>query len=110
VRDREPFVVSAGEPTPPALALATTPTRLEQAEEAARLAQQQRESAQRRCADIITSVDGIVWEADAQTFRFTFVSAQAERMLGYPLARWLEEPSFWADRIHPEDRDFAQGY
>ena len=102
--------MSAGESTPPTLALSSTPTRLEQAEEAARLAQQQRESAQRRCADIITSVDGIVWEADAQTFRFTFVSAQAERMLGSPLARWIDEPGFWADHIHPEDREFALAY
>ncbi|MDB6109044.1 MAG: multi-sensor signal transduction histidine kinase, partial [Pedosphaera sp.] len=29
---------------------------------------------------------------------------QAERILGYPIERWLREPDFWADRIHPEDR------
>jgi len=107
-RVREPFVVSVREPPPQALV--STPTRLEQAEEAARLAQQQHEAAQRRSAEIIASVDGIVWEADAQTFQFTFVSAQAERMLGYPIARWFDEPSFWADHIHPDDRKFALGY
>jgi len=54
---------------------------------------------------LVHSVDGIVWEADAVTFQFTFVSSQAERLLGYPLARWLEEPTFWAEHIHPEDRE-----
>ena len=58
----------------------------------------------------IGSVDGIVWEADATTLHFTFVSAQAERLLGYPTARWIEEPTFWADHIHPEDRERAVNY
>ncbi|MEY2933958.1 MAG: hypothetical protein RL033_4707 [Pseudomonadota bacterium] len=81
-----------------------------QAEENARHAQEQRELAQRRRDEIIASVEGIVWEADAQTFRFSFVSPQAERLLGYPLSRWLEEPTFWADHIHPDDRQFALSY
>jgi two-component system, cell cycle sensor histidine kinase and response regulator CckA len=81
-----------------------------QAEEEARLALQQREVAQRRSAEIIATVDGIVWEADARTFRFTFVSAQAERMLGYPIASWLDDPSFWADHLHPDDRELAVAY
>lgn len=56
---------------------------------------------------LVESIDGIVWEADARTFQFTFVSHQAERILGYPHARWLSEPTFWNDHIHPDDRDTA---
>ncbi|MBI5799783.1 MAG: PAS domain S-box protein [Verrucomicrobia bacterium] len=56
---------------------------------------------------IVHSVDGIVWEAELPTFQFTFVSQQAERILGYPVRRWLEEPDFWKDHLHPEDRDAA---
>jgi PAS domain S-box-containing protein len=59
---------------------------------------------------LVNSLDGIVWEADAQTFAFTFVSPQAERMLGYPLARWTTEPTFWKDHIHPDDRDWATSF
>jgi PAS domain S-box-containing protein len=59
---------------------------------------------------LVNSLDGIVWEADAQTFAFSFVSPQAERMLGYPLARWTTEPTFWKDHIHPDDRDWATGF
>ncbi len=56
---------------------------------------------------IVHSVDGIVWEADARTFQFSFVSQQAERLLGYPVERWLTEPTFWRDHLHPHDRDAA---
>ena len=40
---------------------------------------------------LINNVDGIVWEADAKTFEFTFVSENAERLLGYPKEKWLEK-------------------
>jgi len=33
--------------------------------------------------DLVNSVEGIVWEADTATFSFSFVSEQAERILGY---------------------------
>ncbi len=57
--------------------------------------------------DLIQSIDGIVWEADAETFRFTFVSDDAERILGFPAQTWIEESRFWSDHIHPEDREWA---
>jgi PAS domain S-box-containing protein len=62
---------------------------------------------QQRFMDLVNSVEGIVWEADAETFVFSFVSEQAERVLGYPTERWLNEPAFWKDHLHPEDRDRA---
>ena len=53
----------------------------------------------------------IVWEGDASTFEFLYVSKSAENLLGYPADRWLKEPSFWADVvIHPEDRENAIAY
>ena len=59
-----------------------------------------------RYASLLQSVDGIVWEADAQTFDFTFISQQAERLLGYPTEEWLM-PGFWVANLHPEDRSWA---
>lgn len=45
----------------------------------------------------------VVWEADPLTFSFTYVSPEAEDLLGYPLARW-HEPGFWQSQVvHPED-------
>src|SRR5258705_658989 len=61
-------------------------------------------AAQHRHLDLVNSADGIVWEADAATLRFSFVSSQAERILGYPVDRWLAEPAFWKDHLHPDDR------
>ena len=51
--------------------------------------------------ELIASIDGIVWEADAASFRMTFVSAQAERLLGYPVSQWTGQADFWAAHIHP---------
>ncbi len=56
-----------------------------------------------RFLNLVDSVDGIVWEADAQTLAFTYVSREAERLLGYPIGDWLEE-GFWQEHLHPEDR------
>ncbi|MBI5772019.1 MAG: PAS domain S-box protein [Verrucomicrobia bacterium] len=73
-------------------------TERKRAEDALVLAHRQRD-------ELVRTIDGIVWEADAATRRFTFVSAQAERLLGFPIARWLDDQDFWADHIHPDDRD-----
>ena len=64
-------------------------------------------AAQQRFSDLVNSIEGIVWEADAQTFQFTFVSKQAERILGYPVTQWFDEATFWKDHIHTEDRESA---
>ena len=73
-------------------------------------AEEARRGHEEQLAALIHSVDGIVWEADAATFRFTFVSPRAERLLGYPTARWTDEPAFWVDHIHPDDREHASEY
>ena len=59
---------------------------------------------------LMNNVDGIVWEADAKTFEFSFVSKQAERLLGYPTEQWINEPTFWADHIYKDDRNWAVDY
>ncbi len=56
---------------------------------------------------LVDTVEGIVWEADPETFRFIFVSRQAEALLGFPAERWTSDPDFWPNHIHPEDRDWA---
>ena len=51
----------------------------------------------------------IPWEADPRTWTFTFVGAQAEDILGFPVERWYE-PNFWTNQIHPADREWALNY
>jgi uncharacterized protein YuzE len=57
-------------------------------------AEQKLRESRRRFEDLVESIEGIVWEADAQTFQATFVSHQAERILGFPVALWIGEPHF----------------
>ncbi|MBE9464183.1 PAS domain-containing protein [Dyadobacter subterraneus] len=63
-----------------------------------------------RLESLIHTVDGIVWEADAQTFEFSFISDQVINILGYTPREWLAEPDFWANHIHPFDRVQAVAY
>lgn len=53
---------------------------------------------------IANSVEGIIWEANAVTFEFTYISEQLEHILGYTPSEWLAKPFFWQNHIHPEDR------
>lgn len=67
------------------------------------------EQSNRRFRDLVESTDGVVWEADASTFIFNYVSNNTERLLGYPVSDWLQ-PGFWADHIYVEDRQYAVQY
>lgn len=78
-------------------------TERKQAEEAIRKTQE-------KFATLVNTVDGIVWEAEADTFAFTYVSGHAEKLLGYPTQRWITEKNFWVDHIHPDDREWAVNY
>lgn len=59
---------------------------------------------------LIRTIEGIVWECDAATFQFTFVSKPAEKILGYPLSEWTEDPNFWEKHVHPDDLAQASSY
>ena len=64
----------------------------------------------REYEELVGSVEAIIWKGEAQTLRFTFVSDHAEAILGYPAQRWTQEPSFWPDHIHPDDREWAVSF
>jgi len=67
-------------------------------------------AAHHRYRALVNDVDAIVWECELKRKTFTFVSAQAERLLGYPARDWLGDPGFWPALIHPEDRERALGF
>jgi PAS domain S-box-containing protein len=47
-----------------------------------------------------------VWERDPSGGgRHWYVSPQVERLLGYPMARWNNNPDFFLSIIHPDDRE-----
>ncbi len=59
---------------------------------------------------LLHGIDLIVWEADAETGRYWFISPRVEQRLGYPASTWLEAPGFWAEIVHAEDRPMAEAH
>lgn len=59
---------------------------------------------------LLDSLKAIVWRGDPDSYCFTYVSPAAEAILGYPTENWLGDPTFWANHMHPEDRDWALDY
>src|SRR5579862_7395427 len=53
-------------------------------------------------------IPAILWEADTASGQFLWVNQSAERLLGYPPKKWLEEKQLFPDRIHPEDRGWME--
>jgi PAS domain S-box-containing protein len=67
------------------------------------------EAGRERLASILGEIDAIVWEADSDRTRFTFVSQRAEEALGYELSDWLED-GFWKRIVHPDDVELTDLY
>ncbi|QKJ29006.1 PAS domain-containing protein [Mucilaginibacter mali] len=59
---------------------------------------------------LVESVEGVVWEADATTFKFTYISNKIKSILGYTPEQWLSDPNFWANHIYQDDREWAVTY
>jgi PAS domain S-box-containing protein len=72
----------------------------------ARLAAAEREVEALR--GLLNGLDLIVWEADADTGQYWFISPRAEQVLGHPVENWLDDPGFWSQIIHVDDRALAE--
>src|SRR4051794_8285308 len=54
---------------------------------------------------MVERVPAVVYIADAgSTGRWHYVSPQVEAILGFTPEEWTANPSFWMDRLHPDDR------
>jgi PAS domain S-box-containing protein len=60
-----------------------------------------------RARSLIDDLEAVVWEAEPSG-RFTFVSARAQTLLGFPAEDWLVG-GFRAERMHANDRRGALG-
>jgi PAS domain S-box-containing protein len=70
-------------------------------EQTARLRAQE---AELKYSKLVHSLDhAIIWEADPNLSKFTFVSQRVERLLGYRQEQWLSESNFFIKKIPPED-------
>jgi PAS domain S-box-containing protein len=59
----------------------------------------------RRFKRLVDTLDhAVVWEFDDTDGVYNFVSEHSKLVLGYPCEQWLENPRFFEERVHPEDR------
>jgi PAS domain S-box-containing protein len=59
---------------------------------------------QARYESIVDRLDSaFVWEADLETRRISYVSAQFEQMLGFSRRQCLDERNWWRSHVHPDD-------
>lgn len=63
-----------------------------------------------RLESLINTIDGIVWECEIENFSFNFISEKVIDILGYTPEEWIANPTFWADHIHPDDKEWAINY
>ncbi|MEK1889826.1 MAG: PAS domain-containing protein [Phyllobacterium sp.] len=61
-------------------------------------------AAQQRLARLLSSSPAVIYSFEATgDFSPTFVSENINAVFGYAPSEYLENPSFWRDRVHPED-------
>lgn len=71
-----------------------------------KLVEQELIKSRKQYMDLVEFTSAIHWEMELDKNRFTYVSKQAEAILGYPASEWTDL-EFWAGIIHPEDRPWA---
>ncbi|MFD9701048.1 SpoIIE family protein phosphatase [Lentzea sp. NPDC059081] len=57
---------------------------------------------------LVDDLPVVVWRGESRGRAITFFSAAVERLLGHPPGRWLDDPGFWAEITHPDDREDSQ--
>lgn len=80
--------------------LSTTQSELEQ-----KHGELQRET--RYLQTLLNGIDAVVVEAKLPDYQFSYVSQEAENLLGYSISEWLK-PNFWRNHIYPDDRTWME--
>ncbi|MDQ4128228.1 MAG: PAS domain S-box protein [Actinomycetota bacterium] len=68
-------------------------------------AEERLREAEARYRTLVEQIPAIIYaQESAKPGATTYISPQAERMLGYPLERFESDPGWWMKLIHPDDR------
>ncbi|MCP4041151.1 MAG: PAS domain S-box protein [Gammaproteobacteria bacterium] len=77
-------------------------TRRKQVEESIR-------ESEKKYRSLIEFTNVVHWKVEVATEKFSYISPQIEKLLGYPVKTWTDINS-WITRIHPDDREEAVQY
>ncbi len=55
-------------------------------------------------ANILSSIEGIVWSCNAETLEFLYLSPTVERIYGRSVSDFLLDPNLWFEMVHPSDQ------
>lgn len=58
---------------------------------------------------LVENINGVVWESRLGSKTFTYVSPQAQKLLGFSMDQWIKE-GFWQSRIHDNDKEHVLEY
>jgi diguanylate cyclase (GGDEF)-like protein/PAS domain S-box-containing protein len=59
-------------------------------------------------SELLARVPAIVYIADpGENGRWYYASPQIEQILGYTPEEWCADPDLWAERLHPDDREWV---
>ncbi len=61
------------------------------------------EAGEIRLEELLEDLHTVIWEAEPDTLRPTYVSPGVEKLLGYAASEWLEGEPFWKRVVHPQD-------
>ncbi|WP_395377797.1 EAL domain-containing protein [Marinicella sp. W31] len=50
----------------------------------------------------------IFWQVDLEEDKFTYVSQEAEAILGYPIEQWMSEKDFFLNHLHKDDLSYVK--
>ena len=57
----------------------------------------------KRLDGILNSLDDVIWSVSAITFELIYLNPAAERVFGYPVSVFFEDPNLWLEVVHPQD-------
>jgi PAS domain S-box-containing protein len=66
-----------------------------------------RESEEQRTR-ILNDVTDVVWSLSWPDMKVNFISPSVEQVFGRPIAEFAENPSLWADAVHPDDKHLSE--
>ncbi|MHB8633504.1 MAG: sensor histidine kinase [Thermoplasmatota archaeon] len=53
---------------------------------------------------ILSTIDDVVWSVALPSLNVLYLNSAVERLLGHPVAAFLENPKLWMECVHPDDR------